>query len=322
MNLLEDRRFYVYVYLDPRKPGKYKYGEYEFNYEPFYVGKGSNNRDFVHLKLAKSTTIHNYFCCNKIKSLLKENYEPIIKRVQERLTAKQSYELEFLLTKTIGRININTGPLTNLAEGGEGPINKIVSEETREKIRKAHIGIKNSEATKAAISKANKGRKRSQEAIEKSRKAAIGRRHTEEYKQRMHNLMIGKKLSEETKIKIGIKSRQKTVDGRQRISEANSRRLAISGVHDNFRFAWLNRKHIDRTINKMSETAKLRKKYVILNNITQKKQNLYDLKTWCKNNNIEYEPFFNSLNTKTLFCKYSLFTFRYYKENYEYSISI
>lgn len=42
-------RFYVYALLDPRKPGKYKYGEYEFDYEPFYVGKGSGDRCEHHL---------------------------------------------------------------------------------------------------------------------------------------------------------------------------------------------------------------------------------------------------------------------------------
>lgn len=43
-------KFYVYVYLDPRKPGKYKYGEYEFDYEPFYVGKGTGRRIRNHFK--------------------------------------------------------------------------------------------------------------------------------------------------------------------------------------------------------------------------------------------------------------------------------
>jgi hypothetical protein len=39
--------FYVYIYLDPRKPGKFHYGEYCFDYEPFYVGKGKDNRMFT-----------------------------------------------------------------------------------------------------------------------------------------------------------------------------------------------------------------------------------------------------------------------------------
>ena len=53
MKLLEDRRFYVYVYTDPRKDnGPYKYGEYEFEYEPFYVGKGIGNRKNNHLNEA------------------------------------------------------------------------------------------------------------------------------------------------------------------------------------------------------------------------------------------------------------------------------
>jgi len=36
--------FYNYVYLDPMKPGDFNYGEFHFDYEPFYVGKGSNGR--------------------------------------------------------------------------------------------------------------------------------------------------------------------------------------------------------------------------------------------------------------------------------------
>ena len=30
-----DKRFYTYIYLDPRKLDKNQYGDYEFDYEPF-----------------------------------------------------------------------------------------------------------------------------------------------------------------------------------------------------------------------------------------------------------------------------------------------
>lgn len=43
------KKFYIYVYLDPRKIGNYNYFDYKFDYEPFYVGKGSNDRYKEHL---------------------------------------------------------------------------------------------------------------------------------------------------------------------------------------------------------------------------------------------------------------------------------
>lgn len=51
--MIETCLFYV-VYLDSRKPGRFSYVGLDkvFLYEPFYVGKGKNNRHLDHLYLA------------------------------------------------------------------------------------------------------------------------------------------------------------------------------------------------------------------------------------------------------------------------------
>jgi hypothetical protein len=71
---------YVYLYLDPRKPGHYIFilngFKLEFDYEPFYVGKGTNNRWLFHvteaLKFDENIKIlhQNIFKCRKIKKII------------------------------------------------------------------------------------------------------------------------------------------------------------------------------------------------------------------------------------------------------------
>jgi hypothetical protein len=86
-----NNEFYVYIYLDPRKPGSYNYGDYMFNYEPFYVGKGKGNRMYVHLKdQSKCYKVH------KIQKILSEKYnlEDYIIKIEDNMEEQYAFDLE------------------------------------------------------------------------------------------------------------------------------------------------------------------------------------------------------------------------------------
>jgi len=222
-----ENEFYVYIYLDPRKTGKYKYGEYEFDYEPFYVGRGKDYRFRDHLTEAKNNK--KSYKCNKIRKILKEtSKEPIILKIKENISFEEANNLEEFLIKLIGRCNIGTGPLTNLTDGGKGTKGfesafkgKIHSEKTRKLISDKVSGSKNGMFGKKGNQNPfyedhrfagenhplfgkfgkdnpNFGQKRSKEFCELMSKIHKGIQKTEEHK---------KKLSESLKGKlIGIKN--------------------------------------------------------------------------------------------------------------------
>jgi len=108
---------YVYIYLDPRKPGHYNYTNVSFLYEPFYVGKGSGNRYLAHIKEVNRKCIHNQLKLNKIKKILAAGLSPFILILTD---GDESYILneEKCLIDEIGRITEMTGPLTNIRPGG------------------------------------------------------------------------------------------------------------------------------------------------------------------------------------------------------------
>lgn len=107
--------FYVYVYFDPRKPGKFVYEDLEFKYEPFYVGKGKGLRMYQHLCCNDK---HNSYKNRKIKKIFSEGLEPIIIKQHENLNEGSALELEVEIIKKIGR-GVN-GPLINMSDGGVG----------------------------------------------------------------------------------------------------------------------------------------------------------------------------------------------------------
>ena len=69
--------YYLYFYLDPRKPGKYSYRNISFLYEPFYIGKGKGGRCLSHLKEATNSN-KNSFKLNKIRKIIRQELLPSI----------------------------------------------------------------------------------------------------------------------------------------------------------------------------------------------------------------------------------------------------
>lgn len=128
--------FYVYVYLDPRKHGRYIYDNYCFLYEPFYVGKGKGYR-------YKDLNSRNYYFKNKINKIKKFDLESIIVKLKEDIKEKDSFILESKLIKAIGRKDIDEGPLINFTDGGEGVSGYKFSENHRKLLSDRNSGINN-----------------------------------------------------------------------------------------------------------------------------------------------------------------------------------
>ena len=108
------KKYYVYALLDPRKPGKFKYGNLTFKHLPFYIGKGSKNRMTDH----NVCDISNSFKCRTISKILKAGFNYIPIKLRENLTESEAFKFEVRCIKIIGRQEC--GPLTNLTDGGEG----------------------------------------------------------------------------------------------------------------------------------------------------------------------------------------------------------
>ncbi len=130
-----EEEYYVYCYLDPTKPGEYSYGKYIFNYEPFYIGKGTKNRYLQHVKYGGSGT----FMRRKVKKLLDSNITPLIIKLFEKINNDIAIIIEKDLIQIIGRRVDAKGPLVNLTLGGEGFFGYKRSQQTTDKIVKARM---------------------------------------------------------------------------------------------------------------------------------------------------------------------------------------
>lgn len=167
---------YVYIYLDPRKPGIWIYNEYEFSHEPFYVGRGVGNRYRIHLYRAKQKTgLVTKRNLNRIRGILYEGMEPIIEFIKEDISYEESVELEIHAISTMGRKDLNKGPLLNLTDGGEGPNGYVFTEEVKQRIREKVTGD---------LSPV-KGRKRTPEEVKRISEKQIGKYVSDETRRKL-----------------------------------------------------------------------------------------------------------------------------------------
>lgn len=192
---MKRKAYYVYAYTRSVSSETAAVGT------PYYIGKGQGYRKKARHSIAIPTDPR------------------CVVLLAESLTEPDAHQLEMLLIHLYGRVDLGTGILRNLTDGGEGTSGATVSEATREKKRQKLKGIPRPESVIAKL----RGRKRSPETIEKLRhkkmpdtwrgnlrKSALkrGPTMTEGGKARLREALSNRVVSAETGRKLSLATKR------------------------------------------------------------------------------------------------------------------
>lgn len=224
-------KFYTYILIDPK------------NNIPFYIGKGNGLRILNHF--VSSIKNPKTFLQRKINKLIQKNIWPDIK-IRYCDDEELSFLLETELISLYGRKDLNLGPLLNQTDGGEGLHGRIITEETRKKLR----ARRHSEETKKKMSIAHKGKGFTKETLLKMSSVQIGKTLSLEHKKKISEARKNWKFSEETlrkiseahkgkkkkpfseqhrkNISIGNKGKKRSEAIKRKMSEAQRKRFNVS----------------------------------------------------------------------------------------------
>ena len=154
---------YVYTYCDPRVRCESEYFGVRLEFLPIYVVYGRHDRMMWHLKFRKGD--RNLLKIHKLKAIIAGGNQPIVLKVVEGLGQDEAQEMERKWIAEIGSISeipgIKRGSLTNLTVGGDGGatwINRKMTNDHKEKIRKANTGVPFTEERKRHLSEAQRRR--------------------------------------------------------------------------------------------------------------------------------------------------------------------
>ena len=203
-------RFYTYAYLREDRT-------------PYYIGKGTGKRIY--------STNRNGLKPPKDKSkiiFLKQN-----------LTEEEAFKHEKYMIAVFGRIDIGTGILRNLTDGGEGASGVIVGKEHRKKISKALQGKIVSKETRRRMSEAQKGKSPSEKTRQKMSEAQKGENHPMYGKRGKNNPNYGKIPSEEHRRKISEakKGKAQSEEHKRKLSEVQKKKRWWNDGCGNTKFA-------------------------------------------------------------------------------------
>jgi group I intron endonuclease len=196
------KNYYVYAFLDKSKPGNFNYGDLNFDYEPFYIGKGTGDRITTSLLDRESP-----FKVNKIKKIKKSGGEILKIKLFENLENDVALEKEIEVIKKIGRRDLKVGPLVNQTDGGDGRLTSPHSDETKRKISETK---KSQKIIAYSVNPMTQEQREHLKQINQGENNPMfGKNHTEQVKEEqslrvsgLNHPMFGKKHDEETLKKI------------------------------------------------------------------------------------------------------------------------
>jgi hypothetical protein len=133
--------------------------------EVFYVGIGN-----------KESRAFDMVNRNHIWKGIKSRSEVDVEIVARDLSWELACDLEQLMISEYGRIDLQSGTLANLTDGGDGSVGVKQSQETIDKRANSNRGRKNTEETKRKMSKARKGIVFTAEHLENLRTSHLGQK--------------------------------------------------------------------------------------------------------------------------------------------------